>query len=74
MKTYSKSRRGKLWMARNQHIFTKKKQMDHTELRIHHKRHLLRAFVKESLRGHGERALMTAKQYTRMILDREAEK
>lgn len=37
--------------------------MDNRILHIHDKAYYLRAFVKESLRGHGERSLITKEAY-----------
>ena len=61
-------RRSRLWLANNQHIFKQKPKMDNRILCIHHKRLDLRAFVKESLRGHKERSLITREAYMKKKL------
>ena len=58
-------RRNKLWLAKNQHIFKPKPKMDDRILNIHHRRLDLKAFVKESLRGHTERSLISKEKYKR---------
>ena len=64
-------RRNRVWMVNNQHIFKKKLIMDNRVLNIHHRRMDLRAFVKESLRGHQERRLSCTKDHKKKMLERE---
>ena len=70
-KMHHGNRRTRIWLANNEHMIEKEKKMDHRVLNIHHRRLDLRAFVKESLRGHQERRLASAKDYKKMMLERE---
>ena len=69
-----RSRRNRLWLANNRHIFKQKREMNHQPIDFLHNDYKLAAFLMADPTKVKKRKLMTAKQFKKKKLDEVLEK